>query len=213
MKAIGQTSAIQWVRTLCLLACLAVAFATLDSGSQAATGSKRRARGVARHLSQSARAKLAHRPISAATPEINNQQEVVPVVPFVTTGSAAGFAERPRDSQPEEGQAEGAIIARTARGSVPRQEKQEVMERQEVASVVVDPSLISLLNDLLRTVEDSGGVKSVKDNGSKEVLALAAQILAKALEQPKLSPDRIIGLAGENHESSAKLTCQNWASG
>lgn len=207
----SQIGAFKLARTFCLIGVFSISFFGLLSGSQAASASKHRGRSSAKYIARS-RAYSTQRHTSAAATEVteaSDKQEPVSVVPFVTTGSANL---RMLEEDADQFAARNLRLETQTNPSLAYVEKQTRLEKEALVPSTFDPSLISILNDLARMVQDTNGLKNLKDNGSKEVLALAGQVLAKALVQQNLSSDRIIGPAGERNEST-KLTCQSWVSG
>lgn len=92
------------------------------------------------------------------------------------------------------------------------EEKAAAKEPEKLPEFTPDKALISVLHDLNRSLKDSEEIKAIEDPNEKFVLALAQEVLDKALKDPKVIANRILAREDEG-KARTRLTAEAWSSG
>lgn len=94
-----------------------------------------------------------------------------------------------------------------AKAAVPEKKAEE-----KLPDFAPDTALISVLKDINNMLKDSEEVKSIQDENEKFIVALAQQVLDKALSDPKVVANRIVAREDESRVKN-RLTAESWSSG
>lgn len=95
-----------------------------------------------------------------------------------------------------------------------KEEKKELKEKAEekLPEFVPDSALISVLNDLNRSLKENPEILASRDENEKFVVKLAQEILEKSLKDPKVISNRILPQAEES-QARHSLSAEAWSSG
>lgn len=77
---------------------------------------------------------------------------------------------------------------------------------------VADAALISLLRDVTKALNTQEELDKIEDVNQKAAVKLAASVLAKALDNPQLVPNRIIA-SQQQRQLETSMTAESWDSG
>jgi hypothetical protein len=107
-----------------------------------------------------------------------------------------------------------AAVVAPAGESIKKSEKKDEKEGKDEKTLVYEPdsALISVLKDLNRSIKDSEEFKKIEDSNERMIVSLAADVVNKALADPKLSFNRILAKEHEN-KARTRLTTEAWSSG
>ncbi|MBX9938693.1 MAG: IPT/TIG domain-containing protein [Candidatus Obscuribacterales bacterium] len=95
-----------------------------------------------------------------------------------------------------------------------KEAKNEPKEKAEekLPEFVPDSALISVLNDLNRSLKENPEILASRDENEKFVVKLAQEILEKSLKDPKVISNRILPQA-EERQARHSLSAEAWSSG
>ena len=85
------------------------------------------------------------------------------------------------------------------------------MKTEAVPTFAADAALISVLKDLSRSLKDSEQFTKIEDPAQKAIAELAQLALQKALEDPQLSPNRIVETVGKDN-AMPPMGTEAWSS-
>lgn len=123
--------------------------------------------------------------------------------------ASAKKTESTADAKPETKPAKVEAAAETAADK----SKAEASTEEKAPIFVPDASLISVLKDLSKALRDTEQVQKLTEEPNQQaVIAQAQIILARALENPDLTFNRIIS-ADEERQVNKALTPESWGSG
>ncbi len=118
-------------------------------------------------------------------------------------------AKNVKDAKPVESAkpAQAPEVKVEAKAAAPEKKAEE-----KLPDFAPDTALISVLKDINNMLKDSEEVKSIQDENEKFIVALAQQVLDKALSDPKVVANRIVAREDESRVKN-RLTAESWSSG